>query len=246
MRAPPPQRKSKSRYFAPYFVNIRELLRFRKIKAFWNRQKLFKKQFENLHQVYQQRYNSSIDSHPDGQVALCNHENLTQITPISGIRIEDMCCLSSTHESQSADKKPLLIATFPRGCNRSPTVRILKRNKWSWLPISKRKYKLSFFNNEIFDPQLHSKSIEVKSHTCANTVRMIRKYAHEKANVKIIFHNRNIIKSKFLDGHEDAIRPPSYIEFGNNHTLRIEDFRSLKRKRPRKNTHKQSYYQTIR
>lgn len=234
MRAPPPPRKSKSRYLAPYFVDMKKLLRFHRIKKFWHRRELFKKQFQNLQQIYHRTYTSTVDVYPiPNSINISPPEDFTQITPISGVRIEDMCCLSSSRNTRSATKKPLLIASFPRGCDRSPRIRVLKKNMWSWLPFSKRKYKLAFFNNEIFDPQLHTQSVEICSHNkCANTIRMVKKYAQKEANIKIIYHNQNIIDQKFLAKEKEMVNTPEILDLGNGQSLRISDFKSLRRKQP--------------
>lgn len=234
MRAPPPPRKSKSRYLAPYFVDLKKTFKIHRIKKFWHRKELFKKQFQNLHQIYHRTYNSTVDVYPiPNSININQTENFAQITPISGVRVEDMCCLSSSRNTRSATKKPLLIASFPRGCDRSPRIRILKKNIWSWLPFSKRKYKLAFFNNEMFDPQLHTKSTEICSHNnCANTVQMMKKYAQKEANIKVIYHNPNIIYKKFLAKDKDLLNTPELLELGNGHSIRLNDFKSLRRKKP--------------
>ncbi|KAL3232680.1 Outer spore wall protein 1 [Nakaseomyces bracarensis] len=233
MRAPPPPRKSKSRYLAPYFIDLKKTFKIHRIKKFWHRKELFKKQFQNLQQIYQQTYNSTMDIYPfPNDVNVGQPANFTQISPISGIRVEDMCCLSSARNTKSATKKPLLIASFPRGCDRSPRIRVLKKNMWSWLPFCKRKYKLAFYNSEIFDPQLHTKSTEICSHNCANTIQLVKKYAQKEANIKIIYHNPNIISKKMLARDKDLVKTPEFLEFENGYSIRISDFKSLRRRPP--------------
>ncbi|GMC33393.1 unnamed protein product [Saccharomyces cerevisiae] len=146
----------------------------------------------------------------------------------------------------SSKKKPLQIARFPKGCQESPRVYVLQRNNLSRLKLSKRKYALRFYHNELFGNNLKRKdgSIhKVEHQQCAETVRKIKKVTANHADVKIIFHDKNTIRSDKLGGSSNKMQTrPSvleedveeevssvYIRFCDDHSLRVKDYHSLHR-----------------
>lgn len=67
--------------------------------------------------------------------------------------------------------------------------------------IKQRKYALRFYHNELFGNNLKRKdgSIhKVEHQQCAETVRKIKKVTANHADVKIIFHDKNTIRSDKL------------------------------------------------
>lgn len=218
MRAPPSPRKSKSGHFFYLYFRLCQLFSGRKLKRRWHVHKL------HIHQ-YNTRWN---------------------LSPLSEIHIEDMINEPSGLCPGSSKKKPLLIARFPKGCQESPRVYVLQRNNLSRLKLSKRKYALRFYHNEIFGNNLKRKdgSIhKVEHQQCAEIVRKIKKVTANHADVKIIFHDKNTIRSDKLGGRSNKMQTrPSvleedveeevssvYIRFCDDHSLRVKDYHSLHR-----------------
>lgn len=133
-------------------------------------------------------------------------------------------------QPRKSRKKPLLIAAFPKGCSRSPRVRVLQRNRLSKLMISKRKYKLKSL--EVHDTSKVNIQM-VETHRCANKVGSIKKMTSKNADVKVIYHETNVIKCSNLR-LSSAIdsRSPEIFEFAPNKSIRIKDYPSLRNTRP--------------
>lgn len=202
MRAPPPPRRSKSRLAAYCVVRLRQLLSCYRLRKRWHLHK--------LHKI-----------HRRGDVA---------VSPISGIRAEDMMNLPSSLHLKENRKKPLLIAQFPKGCSKSPRVRVLQRNRLSKLMISKRKYKLKSFD---VDAARRLRVREDGTHPCANTVGSIKKMASKNADVRVIYHEANVIKcSNILYPSRADLQSPELFEFAPNRSIRIKDYPSLRRGAP--------------
>lgn len=198
MRAPPPPRRSKSRFLAHCVVQLRQLISCYRLRKRWHLHK--------LHKI-----------HRTGGAA---------VSPISGIHAEDMMNMPTALQPRNSRKKPLLIAEFPKGCSRSPRVRVLQRNRLSKLMISKRKYKLKSFD---VDGARKLTVQEAVTHQCANTVGSIKKMTSRNADVRVIYHETNVIKCSKLDFSTINSQSPELFEFAPNRSIRIKDYPSLKR-----------------
>ncbi|QLQ81410.1 hypothetical protein HG537_0F01710 [Torulaspora globosa] len=200
MRAPPPPRRSRSRFVALCVVRLRQLISGHRLKKRWHLHKLHEFQRKGI---------------------IC-------LSPGSGIRAEDMINVPSALQPRKMRQKPLLIAAFPKGCSRSPRVRVLQRNRLSRLMISKRKYKLKPFEVK----GLHNPEEDgTATHRCAQTVGSIKKLAARDADVRVIFHEANVIKCSNLIVPSEADQcSPELFEFAPNRSIRIHDYPSLRRK----------------
>lgn len=199
MRAPPQPRRSRSRFVALCVVRLRQLISGHRLKKRWHLHKLHEFQRKGL---------------------IC-------LSPGSGIRAEDMINIPSALQPRKIRQKPLLIAAFPKGCSRSPRVRVLQRNRLSRLMISKRKYKLKPFEVK----GLHNPEEDTVTHRCAQTVGSIKKLAATDADVRVIFHESNVIKcSNLIVASEADQCSPELFEFAPNRSIRIHDYPSLRRK----------------
>lgn len=216
MRAPPSPRKSRSGHLLYFYFRLRQCFSCQRLKRRWHIHKL------HVHQ-YSTRWN---------------------LSPLSGIQIEDMINEPSGLCPGSAKKKPLLIARFPKGCQESPRVYVLQRNNLSRLKLSKRKYALRFYYNDFFGKDFNKKDelINESQQHCAETVRKIKKVTAKHADVKIIYHDKNTIRSYRLSGkndkklivhgvlgEEEEDSSSVYIRFGEDHSLRVRDYHSLHR-----------------
>lgn len=205
MRAPPPPRKSRSRFITVCILRLRQLCTGYKLKKRWHLHKLHKLQ----------RRGNYVAS------------------PISGIRTDDMLNLPTGMQNKSCKQKPLLIAAFPKGCSRSPRVRLLQRNRLSKVLISKRKYKLKYFDAHAFGETANSGIIKEGrvTHRCAHTVGSIKKVTSKNADIKIIFHDRNVIKSLNLPAASQYNpQSPELLEFAPQQSIRIKDYSTLSRR----------------
>ncbi|CAI4036544.1 hypothetical protein SMKI_15G3920 [Saccharomyces mikatae IFO 1815] len=217
MRAPPSPRKSRSGHLLYLYFRLRQCFRCQGLRRRWHIHKL------HIHQ-YNTRWN---------------------LSPLSETRIEDMINVPSGLCSESAKRKPLLIARFSKGCQESPRVYVLQRNNLSRLRLSKRKYALRFYHSNFFgkDSKINEGSIyDIQHQQCAETVRKIKKVAAKHADIKIIFHDKNTIRSDKLRGgnirklhmpgvleEEEEDSSSVYIRFCDNHSLRVKDYHSLNR-----------------
>lgn len=205
MRAPPPPRKSRSRFVTVLILRIRQLCTGYKFKKRWHLHKLHKLQ----------RRGNFVAS------------------PISGIRADDMLNIPTGMQNKSCKQKPLLIAAFPKGCSRSPRVRILQRNRLSKVLISKRKYNLKYFDAHAFGETANSGIIKEghATHRCAQTVGSIKKVTSKNADVKVIFHDKNVIKSLNLPAASQYnFESPEMLEFAPQQSIRIKDYSTLSRR----------------
>ncbi|QLL30986.1 hypothetical protein HG536_0A08010 [Torulaspora globosa] len=200
MRAPPPPRRSRSRFLALCVVRLRQLISGHRLKKRWHLHKLHEFQRKGL---------------------IC-------LSPESGIRAEDMINIPSALQPKKTRQKPLLIAAFPKGCSRSPRVRVLQRNRLSRLMISKRKYKLKPFEVKGRHDREEDGAV---THRCAQTVGSIKKLTASNADVRVIFHDTNVIKCSNLIVPAEADQcSPELFEFAPNQSIRIHDYPSLRRK----------------
>lgn len=214
MRAPPPLRNSRAKHLSICFLRLQNLWSCRKIKRRWH-----------LHKLHRAKGNIDFAT-----------ANLTLDT-----RVEDMINIPTAFEPISAREKPLMIASFPSGCSDSPNVRILQKAKLSRLFLSKRKYRLRHYDNNVVWDQYKKNSImenkdqpftTEKSHNCAETVNSIKKFASKDADVKVIFHGKNIIKQQnVLYRRNNENKGPEFIEFGPALSIRLNDYESLKDKK---------------
>lgn len=202
MRAPPPPRKSRSRYLTSCCLKLKQVFTGSKLKKRWH-----------LHKLHQLKRR--------GQLA---------VSPISGIHVEDMVNLPTGLQNRSTKRKPLLIAAFPKGCTKSPQLKLLQRNKFYGLPMTKRKYKLKPFDTSVTRKK-HTLTSTQQTHLCAPKVGSIKKATSKDADLKVIFHNNNVIKSINLkeESHISS-HSPKLLEFAPQQSIRIKDYPSLARK----------------
>ncbi|QHS76343.1 Osw1p [Saccharomyces paradoxus] len=228
MRAPPSPRKSRSGHFLYLYFRLRQFFSCQRLKRRWHVHKL------HIHQ-YNTRWN---------------------LSPLSETRIEDMINEPSSLCPGSSKKKPLLIARFSKGCQESPRVYVLQRNSLSRLKLSKRKYALRFYHNEFFGKDLKRKDgsiYGIQHQQCAETVRKIKKVTGKHADVKIIFHDKNTIRSDKLGirnnrkwtrtgalEEEEEDSSSVYIRFCDDHSLRVKDYHSLHKHSKKTFSQKQS------
>lgn len=210
MRAPPPPRRSKSRYIRKSLHRIYKFLTLQSLRRRW---KLHK-----LHKV------SRKNNLPHKQKKISDHV----VTPLL---IEDILGYQGELESPAKNNKPLLIASFPKGCAASPRVRILQRSRLSRIYISKRKYKLKNFNPGLLKAGKRDGSIK---NSCAQRVHFIRKHVSKHADIKVNYHRKNIIKSTRIPVNVNDKRAPQLLEFSQAKSIRLNEYPSLSVKPPRK------------
>ncbi|GAV49062.1 hypothetical protein ZYGR_0N04670 [Zygosaccharomyces rouxii] len=202
MRAPPPPRRSKSRYLTTCYLRIKQVFTGSKLKKRWH-----------LHKLHKFRRK--------GQLA---------VSPISGIHVEDMVNLPTGLQNRSSKGKPLLIAAFSKGCTKSPQLRLLQRNKFYGLPMTTRKYKLKSFDTTVTEKKTAT-TITQRTHLCAPRVGSLKKATSKDADIKVIFHNNNVIKSINLEEESHTTSySPQLLEFAPQQSIRIKDYPSLARR----------------
>lgn len=222
MRAPPPHRKSKSVKFPIFFINIKKKLKCND----WKR----RKRIHLLHRLHRKKYDNKF------------------YTPLSsGLRVEDSFTLRTEYLQPDVIDKPLVIATFSNDCQELPTINILERSKLSRLRLMKRKFKLKLFNYNISKlPEIKGEdqnniininnnnnndniNININNNTnnfrCVNTVKSIKKLVEKDADIRVIFHNKNTIRSFPLKYSNTG--KYEHIKFTKDGSLRIDSFASL-------------------
>ncbi|EDO17133.1 hypothetical protein Kpol_1072p3 [Vanderwaltozyma polyspora DSM 70294] len=220
MRAPPPLRNSKSKALSIAIIKVRQLYSCTRLKRRWHVYKLHKLKKGIAD-------NNLINSGQD-------------ISPVSSPHAENMINIPSGLDSKANFKKPLLIASFPEGCSNSPKMHVLRRNSLSRLLLSRRRYKLKHYYNETMvkgttgdEPirMVQNNCNHLNEFQCASNVASIRKIASEDADIKVVFHGRNIIKQLNIPIKEKRTeKSPEFLEFGPSLSLRIKDFPSLLKK----------------
>ncbi|CCD27312.1 Osw1p NDAI_0K01210 [Naumovozyma dairenensis CBS 421] len=201
MRAPPPPRRSKW----SFIINIKL-----KLKRFYTCHKLRKRW--DIHQIKRTQYRKFMND-----------------SPISAVRVEDMLNLPSGLIPRSIRKKPLVIASFPRGCKNPPRINVLQRNEKSRIFLSRRKYKLKNLDTHMNDKMFESLRGNNEPYSCAQTVRSIKKMTRSHADVKTIFHHKNIIKCTSL--FTDDLQTPQIMKFDNERSIRLTEYGLLTRKK---------------
>lgn len=69
---------------------------------------------------------------------------------------------------------------------------------------------------------------------CAHTVHSIKKATSKNADVRVIFHDTNTIKSHNLTFGTLNSKSPEILEFGPQRSIRIKDYSSLGRRKNQK------------
>lgn len=202
MRAPPPPRRSKSRYLTTCCLRLKQVCTGSGLKKRWHLHKLHK----------------------------FNRRGHLAVSPISGVHVEDMVNLPTGLQPKSYKEKPLLIAAFSKGCTKSPQLRLLQRNKFYGLPMTKRKYKLKTFDATVNEKEVVPRPVTQRTHACASRVGSVKKATSKDADIRVIFHNSNIIKSINLKELQSS-HSPELLEFAPQQSIRIKDYPSLA-KRP--------------
>lgn len=205
MRAPPPPRISNSNCWLVAITYIKNLFHCHRLKRKWNLYKLKKKTKKSPYKP-------------------------NDISPISGIRVEDMMNIPTHLLPHSSKSKPLLIATFPRGCARSPHLKYLEKNSLTMRTLTKRKYKTEKLNNtrvKIGADKVTILSQYDSSLKCVKTVRSIRENTKKYADIRLIFHDNNTIKISQLKNNSDL--PPTKIEFDGKNTITLQNLNESSR-----------------
>lgn len=199
MRAPPPPRISKSNSWLIALTYIKNLFHCHKLKRKWNLYKLKKKSKKSPYKP-------------------------NDISPISGIRVEDMMNIPTNLLPHSSKSKPLLIATFPRGCARSPNLKYLEKNSLTRRTLTKKKYKTERLNNsrvKIGTDKVTIMSQYDSSLKCVKTVRSIRENTKKYADVRLIFHDVNTIAISQLRNSSENL--PTKIEFDGKNCITLNN-----------------------
>lgn len=218
MRAVPVPRKSKVRFVRRKAGQVYQIVSLRRIKRKYN--------LHRLHKIH--RRNTRTKRQKGAQPS-------SSTTPLIS---DDFLGLSSGLESPAAKNKPLLIASFPHGCDRSPRVRVLQKNLLSRFWISKRKYRLRNYNAGLVHSRLQEQNPEYVD--CFQSCRTIRKQASKYADVKINFERRNVFKTVCIPVNHLENRRPQFLEFDPDHSIRLEDYPSLHLGDREKEAHAQS------
>lgn len=198
MRAPPPPRISKSNRWLLTVTYIKNLFHCHRLRRKWN-----------LHQLKKKSKKSPYTNNA--------------ISPISGIRVEDMMNLPTNLLPHSSKSKPLLIATFPRGCSRSPHLKYLEKNSFTTRTLTKRKYKTEYLNNSRIKVGVDRVNVGTQydpSLKCVKTVRSIRENTKKYADVRLIFHDINTIRISQLKNNTD--QPPTEIQFDGKNSITLD------------------------
>lgn len=214
MRAPPPIRKNKRNWIPLTFIKIKNKLSMRKCKRRWQLHKLHRTQYRKCKDDKYNKYckkgrlkgqiTTATDVLTDSNLnAESGHSNVKKnihnnYDLLTGVRVEDTFNLETQYLPGSQVDKPLLVASFRRGCAHSPNVTILQRNKLSRLKLSKRQYSLKSYNLKNSMRVNQISIADGKDFQCSQTVRVIKKLTKENADIKVIFHNDNVVKNNFV------------------------------------------------
>lgn len=205
MRAPPPIRKNRRNWIPLTFIKIKSKFSMKKCKRRWQLHKLHKtqyRQFKDKKYIKHCKKNKQKGS-KNGDLTTSNDDsNVKKIHNdyelLTGVRIEDTFNLESQYLPESQTIKPLLVTSFRNGCSNSPNVTILQRNKLSKLKLSKRQYSLKSYNLKNSMRINHISISDVPDFQCSQTVRIIKKITQEHADVRVIFHNDNVVKNNYV------------------------------------------------
>ncbi|CCE63984.1 hypothetical protein TPHA_0G01470 [Tetrapisispora phaffii CBS 4417] len=218
MRVPPPPRRSRSRKVLFYVRKVKRICFYRFSKKKSNERKLKSTKTWSKY---------------------LKHKFVNVRTPLTSVRIEDMVNLPSATQVRSAKSKPLLITTFYDGCENRPDVTMLQRTRLSRLHLSKRKFRLSHFDNLETYLNNDNKLKQKMNHECANSVRIIKNIYMKNADVKVVYHGKNIIQRKnLLFQHSTDLQKktlnntiqvtnpnsPEFVDFGNDISVRLHDY----------------------
>ncbi|CEP60158.1 Osw1p LALA0_S01e04324g [Lachancea lanzarotensis] len=207
MRAIPVPRKSRARFLRRKAGRLYQVMSFRKVRRKFN-----------LHQIHQlHRKNAKKFRRKPFDAG----KLMTPIVAGDGVN------LWSGIESPAAKSKPLLIASFPNGYNRSPRVKVLQKNRLSKLWISRRRYRLRKYNPGLQKSQIPG--AEVGYEDCVRSCRTIKRQASKYADVKFIFERQNVMRTVCIPNGHLPDQNPRLLEFHPDHSIRLEDFPSLQR-----------------
>lgn len=210
MRAPPPRRKSLSLKIPLFLIKLK-----RKIQCNnWKK----RKRIHKLHRIHRKKRTNNLE------------------IPEFDIRAEDSYSMRTEYLSSNIVDKPLLIATFNRDCTNFPQINILERSKMSQLHLKKRKFKLKILN---YNPINLSNNVDNANQQfrCVSTIRSIKNLVDNDADVRPIFHNKNIIRCFSLEGLENNennvnnnnnLTQKKYIKFVDNGIVDINSLPSIR------------------
>ncbi|CUS20372.1 LAQU0S01e05138g1_1 [Lachancea quebecensis] len=205
MRAPPAPRKSRARFVRRKAGQAYQVLSLRRLKRKYN-----------LHRLHKIHRSNIRGGNPRGLPPYkCETLSLS----------DELLHITSNSVSPAAKHKPLLIASFPNGCSRSPRVKILQKNMLSRFWISKRRFKLRRFN-----PGLERALIDEEDtlgDDYFRSCRLIRKQTSKFADVKFDFEKKNVFKTVCMSIDHLEDRNPQFLEFNAGQSIRLEEFPSL-------------------
>ena len=209
MRAPPPHRKSLSLKIPLFIIKLKKKIQCNNWKQ--------KKRIRKLHRIYKSRRDSNLE------------------IPGYDIRVEDSYSIKTEYLPSNVVAKPLLIATFRRDCKDIPQINILERSKMSQLHLLKRKFKLKLFNYNLIKISNNSETTD-EQFRCVSTIRSIKNLVDKDADVRPIFHNKNILRSFPLktsnyNYNSDNLFERQGIRFCNNCVVNIDSFPYLRNKK---------------
>ncbi|CCH59210.1 hypothetical protein TBLA_0B03710 [Henningerozyma blattae CBS 6284] len=147
MKAAPIPRKSKSRWVTMKLVKIGNVLHCYPCRKRWSLHKLHcKNRTLTFKSIKNKRKNTN-------KTAITTTIN-DLYSPTISLRGEDMLDIETSLRPASRNRKPLLITTFPDGCSASPRIHILQKTRFGRYVVSKRRYKLKYFNSESFTERI--------------------------------------------------------------------------------------------
>ena len=208
MRVPPPHRKSLTLQIPLFLIKLK-----RKIQCNnWKK----RKRIHKLHRIHRRRISNNLE------------------IPEFDLRVEDSYSMKTEYLSTNITDKPLLIATFDNDCTKFPQINILERSKLSRLHLKKRKFKLKILD---YNPINISNKLDNANQQfrCVSTIRSIKNLVDDDADVRPIFHNKNIIRCSQLKGlrndesdTSNNLSQKKYIKFVNNGIVDINSLPSLR------------------
>ncbi|AMD21157.1 HEL123Wp [Eremothecium sinecaudum] len=205
MRAPPQPRRSRHRYVSQVLQVVQDAVTLQKARERWH--------IHRLHKVNR----ANCRNGKPGTTSRRENSDLS-------IRLTDIANQPSGVDLQKKRRMPLLIASFPRGCGRSPRFNALEKNKWCKAMITRRKYKLKSFNSGAVPITGKGK----KPTGDYSIKKEIAKHAHMKVN----YHRKGVMNSTCVLVDIKNNQPPEYLTFDRDYSLRLCDYPSLSIRKP--------------
>lgn len=206
MRAPPQSRRSRHRYVSQALQVVQDTMNLQKARKSWHIHKLHKISRKN------KRAGTKVNK------ATVSELKSQDPQPESPIRLTDIANQPSGMEAQKNRKMPLLIASFPKGCCKSPKFNLLESNSLYKSILTRRKYKLKSFHGGIAEIKKGKKHIGDYA---------IKKDVLNHSQMKINYHRRGVVNSTCLLVDSNATCHPEYLKFDRDYSIRLSDYPSL-------------------